>query len=343
MQYTNTVYQNPGVDIRFIVDYGCIKANRKIFRGDLILVEQVLAARDATSIVNIVSQNDSLFIDLCPRKTDELKNVGNAANKVASNMFRTNDVYALGRTISMINHSCTPNSLCTFTHFKGFDIPITFIIIYAINDINAEDEVSIMYSPSVGHVENDYHNFTCNCTKTTTQRETTIRVLSNLANNEKSNMFKIHREIIKQYWQQRHQPVYFRIADDSVLSDNLKEKKQLVDCISVNELKSDESNNDLDLAAISSIIADRSCFKDVLLTQYLSHRFGLYVNSNNYIFSVRYNDILEQEHGVKRDDSDQVKMDGMMRVMQESQLAVDTYLNELTLEFHTAGLNNNSK
>jgi hypothetical protein len=205
MVYTNLCYKNPSVDI--IVskgnNYHSLRSNStKINRGELLLLEHSISTDQPVNLVNVIHQNIELWEWLCPRESQfNQRTVEISTAKVSSNAFSKNSLYILGKYSSCMNHSCQPNACVIHTHLYGFLIPITFMATYALETIEPDQEIQIMYSSSVGHTPNEYHHFTCNCSLTDEERATTFQRIKEISTNstENDSLFSAHRRRITEY------------------------------------------------------------------------------------------------------------------------------------------------
>jgi hypothetical protein len=206
MVYCNLCYQNPSVEIISEENNHSIKSRARIEQGELLLLEHAISSETPAHLVNIVSQNKELWQWLCPRGLVDYgdRNHAIGTTKVSSNAFRANGLYVLGKYTSCMNHRCQPNACVVHTQFHGFLIPITFMAIYALETIMADEEIMIMYSPSVGHSPNEYHDFTCDCSLTEEDRVTISQRIKTITSTpsslEMSTQFSAHRQLIEAYF-----------------------------------------------------------------------------------------------------------------------------------------------
>jgi hypothetical protein len=167
MVYCNLCYENPSLEILSADSNHSIRSRSRIEQGELLLLEHALSSDSPADLVNIVCQNKELWQWLCPRQVQyEQRDHAVGTTKVSSNAFHVNSLYVLGKYTSCMNHRCNPNACVVHTQIHGSLVPITFMAVYALEPIEADQEIVIMYSASVGHTPNGYHDFTCDCSLT---------------------------------------------------------------------------------------------------------------------------------------------------------------------------------
>jgi hypothetical protein len=162
MEVIRTIYKNNKIEYINEKDYWMIKSKKEIKKGDIILVEQCFCENEKESSVKnkmIVKINEELFNELYPRKNkwiEEYKylddeNLNEMLNeKILKNCFSSKQGIVLGYNISKINHSKNPNAK-TFEHTIeiGKEIYTKILNVEAIRDINANEEIYIIYGKGV--------------------------------------------------------------------------------------------------------------------------------------------------------------------------------------------------
>jgi hypothetical protein len=320
--YTNIVYQNPKVEVIVSDDYASLRTKSAIECGDLIMIEHVIVANDPAIVVNIVSQNEELYRILYPRHPNEQRSTDNATSKVMSNMFRIEGNYALGKTISMINHNCNPNALCTHSTIDAFDIPVSFLIVYALRDIPDGEEICIMYSTTVGHEDtNTYHTFHCNCNQTLEERTRTHELSKGLLLT--NAMYKKHQRFLMEY-------VNHYSSDRSLAYYTHKDIEYLRAINQHIEIFHSDVDNDVIVAHNDQSTCTTHSIKDIILLQYLAMQWGIYSDiPHNYNISMRYVESVIDKYNVNIMDSDvcsEQKYDIMCKIFSDSQNKIASYL-----------------
>jgi hypothetical protein len=294
--YTNVIHFHTNAIVDFNENYTSMRAQNNIDEGDLILIEHTISSADAAVLVNVVQQNKDLYNWLCPREISfDTRNPEICTTKVRSNSFRTNEMFVLGKYLSTINHSCDPNAFVTSTNISQFTIPITFMIVYALRDIPAGEEIQFMYGATVGHGENEYHDFHCVCTKTDIERLTLSssikeRVAISQLKSESSPCaasFTQHREIISSY-----------------ISSTL--------------------DTDLPTCTTSPEIIN-----NILITQLLAVETGMYkLTETELCPSTRFQEYLSTVYGISEGASDTDKMSALMHIMRRIEQDVEDFIED---------------
>lgn len=286
------IFQSPHFKVIKDGNYASVLVSENICRGDILLIEHAIVSDDIAKVVNIVNQNSSMYDKLCPRDLDLVKCVDIATKKVASNMFRTDDLYALGKQVSMINHGCSPNAMVTYTHIRGFKIPISFMIVYAIEDICADEEVTIMYGSNVGHDSNEYHNFQCDCGKSLDERSAKFNSIKCL---------RVDRELDNEdSWYRSHLPMLQAYIDD------------------------EPSIGDQCFSHCSAV--------EVVSLHLLAMEAGVYkANEQQLVPTARFGDYIKDRYGVDNSAPDSVKYQALMTTISNFESEAKSFLSTVNL------------
>lgn len=207
--YTKTIYFSDSLQKVKKNNYCSIIANNPIPESTLVLLENSLTG-SINYCIDVVQHNSYLFNELHPRILDwkrlrevstkeEMRNF--AMQKVKVNSFKfSEENITLGTTISSINHSCTPNSVCVLV--KSFDlqnIVVNFLAIISLRNISAGEEITICYGNNRGH--NNEDDFACGCDKTTAERKILAK---NFTYNENSQNVDLADAYIQKYIQSKN-------------------------------------------------------------------------------------------------------------------------------------------
>jgi hypothetical protein len=292
MSYTNIIFQNPHFSVVKDGSYASVTTSDKICRGEILLIEHSIVSDDIAKVVNIVNQNSGMYDTLCPRETDLVRGVDTATKKVASNMFRTEELFALGKQVSMINHGCSPNAMVTYTHVRGFKIPISFMVVYAIEDISTQEEVKIMYGSNVGHETNEYHDFQCDCGKSADERSNTFNSIKCLRDSREAGsgdiMYQSHLPILQAY-----------IAQDPYPGEHFTPQCTAVEVVSL---------------------------------QLLAMVAGVYkANEQQLVPTARFGEYIQEHHGVGSSAPDSMKYQALMTVISTFENDAKTFLSTVNL------------
>lgn len=298
MSYTNIVFQHPGFQVTKTDGYASCIAASKISQGDVLLVEHALVSTDIVKIVNIVTQNSDIYLTLCPHERDgESRNPDVATKKVASNMFRADDLFALGARVSMMNHSCSPNAMVTYTHVRGYSIPISLIVVYAVRDIEENEEICIMYGPKVGHEQNSYHDFECHCAKSDEERIEVFESFKTIradAASSPDNIYGVHLSFVRDYLS--------RFADSPAESDG------------------------------AVIPADSSHVEEIVTLHHLAMDAGIYkATPTQLVPTARFEEYIKEHFGVERTAPDSEKFEALTATMAKMEDKCKEFLKGVTV------------
>lgn len=299
MSYTNVIYQHPEFEVVKNGDFASCVARESISEGDILLIEHSLVSDDIAKIVNIVYQNVEMYLTLCPHESDsEPRNPDVATKKVASNMFRTDDLFALGRTVSMINHSCSPNALVTYTHIHEYSIPVSFIVVYAVRDIQPHEEICIMYGATVGHDDNEYHSWVCTCGQ---------------SDDERAHMF----ESIKQT----------RVTASSSSKRTYHKHMPIIQSYVCNG----SSEEDPASAGATAALTTTTAVEDVIALQQLAMEAGVYKMTPDQLApTARFEEYIKEHWGLERGASDAEKYQALMTTLSNINSECMAFLSNLT-------------
>jgi hypothetical protein len=269
-RYTNLVFINSNVELQ-TNDKNERKmiTKSKLKQGDGIIIEHSMEG-EKWFLRNAIAASSVLFNSLAPRGTkwfpkfisadlnDEEKLI--VSQKLNRNSFASiNDKDSqtracLGIWTSAFNHSCNPNAGFGSSKLKPYSngfIPV-FGFVIALNNIEANTEVTLMYSPQAGHDEKliKQYEFECKCEKSDFDRNSILNdIQSTLAPIAmKRSEISLHDFIAEYSYSKRYKQVNFHqflaqkecFLDDSnervSLSDELKDKvKQMFPNFPVDE------------------------------------------------------------------------------------------------------------
>jgi len=142
---TYTIFKNRKISFekKDLDDYRFVKANEDIDKYELLLVEHVITKDNMYKLASHIKFDDDLLINLYPRnKTDDI------CEKVQKNAFdRGDNIYFLGKDISLFNHSTNPNCIVSYYNILIPDLEFkeTIIYVYSYKKIIKEEELFIYY------------------------------------------------------------------------------------------------------------------------------------------------------------------------------------------------------
>jgi hypothetical protein len=153
---TYTIFKNRKISFeKRENDYRYVKANEDINEHELLLVEHVITKDDLYKLGSHVKFDDDLLKNLYPRnETDILidKNDNNITEivfeKVQKNAFGKDNIYTLGKDISLFNHSINPNCIVSYNDILIPDLEYEIErinYVYSIKKIKKEEELFIYY------------------------------------------------------------------------------------------------------------------------------------------------------------------------------------------------------
>lgn len=153
---TKTIFKSSKIYFETMSDDNrCVKASDKINNSELLLVELVYSSDNYIDIPLTIQYYPELFNSLYPRKMKWDKTMINAESmdvfescqkKYACNSFNVGGRHVIGNDISRFNHSTSPNTtILTSLVDVEQAIPYQIAYIYAINDINIDEEITIWY------------------------------------------------------------------------------------------------------------------------------------------------------------------------------------------------------
>ncbi len=154
---TYTIFKNRKISFekKNLDDYKYVKANEDINEYELLLVEHVITKDDLYKLASHVKFDDDLLKNLYPRnETDILINKNdNDINKiifekVQKNAFGKDNIYTLGKDISLFNHSTNPNCIVSYNDILMDDLEYKkerINYVYSIKKIKKEEELFIYY------------------------------------------------------------------------------------------------------------------------------------------------------------------------------------------------------
>lgn len=230
---------------------------------------------------------------------------------MTSNVFQYNNLSILNKYISCINHCCNYNSIGLFIQFNNFNIPIIFMAIYAIRDIEENEEIFIMYGSNVGHDDNNkYHNFHCNCGLTDEERnEKYLEMKSILSNNETEGRYTEHRDIIRAYC--RNQLIPQSVTSLPSLLLPLPPFCEMIE------------------------IEQPETMKNVIITQLLAIESGVYKASDTQLLPLeRFHEYIKQHYQITENSTDNDRMNALYDILQRFDLMFEEYIQNLSLDFH---------
>jgi hypothetical protein len=163
-EYTALIYRSPKIKINqdLSINHNIIAID-DASTGELLLAEHVIDG-SASMLHYIVGYNKKINNNLCPRNLDGLQNEKSASDKTEKNCFhRVGDTYSLGIVISKINYGCNPNCVVSFEQMDfTYQVPFVIAKIYAIKSIKKDNELTVSYSPYMGH-DTRNTDFKCGC------------------------------------------------------------------------------------------------------------------------------------------------------------------------------------
>jgi hypothetical protein len=166
-EYAQIIYGSPKIEIQYTEDNYSTKSLDNISTGELLLVEHIVEG-SLEMLSYVVGYNKIFFDSLYPRNIDDnIYNEQISVKKTNANCYqRDNNKYSLGIAISKINHNCNPNCIIIFEQIDWtYEIPLVMAKVFAVKAIEKDKEITISYSPFIGHNENKkgIEFFKCEC------------------------------------------------------------------------------------------------------------------------------------------------------------------------------------
>jgi hypothetical protein len=162
---TYDVYWSDDVCVNFRDNYYSIKAKKDLNVGYLVNIEHVIWSDDKNVLLNGIAQDSKLYEMLYPRisgkKFEEM-----ITQKLNDNVFKFEQNYVIGNTISKFNHSCLCNCQLAYVDSVNND---RFYGAYTIKKIKKGEELTFNYvnvNNKKRHDEmKDQIKFKCDCTE----------------------------------------------------------------------------------------------------------------------------------------------------------------------------------
>lgn len=174
---TGVVFISPDVTVEKTDGNYCVRANKPMKPGALVLLEHVFMSRK--SVTNAVMADNEMFRELWPRSpgdasmrpSPEMQAV--ASQKSSFNCFYFDDKFVIGNVFSKFNHSCSPNCHMGIADKMSFPKMKSSVHVYAMwvhVTVQAGDELTIDYANGVSSMHDDIRDkfgTNCGCTKST--------------------------------------------------------------------------------------------------------------------------------------------------------------------------------
>lgn len=311
--YSNLLYKNNSIEIINLNNYYSIKSINSIPSNTLLLLEHSLSSLTSiNNIINIVNQNKDLYSFLCPREINyNNKNNNISINKVTSNIFQYNQLYILNKYISCLNHSCLCNCLILYTIINNnLNIPIVFMSVYSIRDINKDEELTIMYGVNIGHDENNkYHHFSCNCGLTKEERVEMSLKLKAMASSSSNKKYSAHRDIISLYCKNQLPSTSLPIPPP-INSPSLPLPYEIIP------------------------VDPPESMKTIVITQLLALEAGVYKVSETEILPLeRFHEYIAEHYQITSSSTDNERMNALYDILQKFDDKFEEFISNLTLDF----------
>lgn len=186
------LYRNDNIQILYdrVKDSFSMVATKLIPKGTLLCIEEAFIG-SGPYLIGVLQYNPNLAKELYPRKKEEFTTPASLLHYTTSELLQKinhnswewysekTDPLSMQSSsglcpfISKCNHSCTPNAFTLkITNIRSIEEYTAGFVLYAVQDIEEKQEITISYGDTVGHLieSNSIFGWSCMCGLRMSQR-----------------------------------------------------------------------------------------------------------------------------------------------------------------------------